>query len=175
LPPPGTGIVHAGAFSLTSRLAEAYSDRTLVQSHCSSSATIIAFVVITPVPRSTWPMRIVTVSSGPIVSHALISGTCASRTLGPRRQVSRDDGLRLAGRHQNRGPSAADDGGGRQELAAIDLECAVGVFMRRWPVSVAAHDVSSPRPFDDAQGRTGKVEVRLGAHAGGAVNRLAHA
>jgi len=47
-PLPGTASVHAGAFSLASRLAEAYWGRTFVQSHCSSSHTIIAFDVQTP-------------------------------------------------------------------------------------------------------------------------------
>jgi hypothetical protein len=47
----------------------------LLQSHCSSSATIIGHEVNTPVPISVCPTRIVTVSSGAIVSHALISGT----------------------------------------------------------------------------------------------------
>ncbi len=70
---------HAGAFSRTLRLADAYSTRTLFQSHWSSSVTIMAFAVSTPVPISVWLMRIVTVSSGAIVSQALISGTCASR------------------------------------------------------------------------------------------------
>src|SRR6516164_475317 len=74
-PLPGTGRVHAGAFSLALRLAEAYSARTLLQSHWSSSAIIIGHVVNTPVPISLWPTRMVTVSSGAIVSHALISGS----------------------------------------------------------------------------------------------------
>src|SRR5918996_5888458 len=70
---------HAGAFSRTLRLADAYSTRTLFQSHWSSSATIIAFEVSTPVPISVWLMRMVTVSSGAMVIQALSSGTMASR------------------------------------------------------------------------------------------------
>ena len=60
------------------RCGEAYSARTLLQSHCSSSATIIGQEVKTPVPISVCATRIVTVSSGAIVSQALISGTMAS-------------------------------------------------------------------------------------------------
>src|SRR6266540_2900150 len=82
LPLPGTGIVHAGAFSLKSRFADAYSDRTFFQSHCSSSATIIGQFVNTPWPISHWPTRMVTVSSGAIVIQALISGAVASRYQG---------------------------------------------------------------------------------------------
>src|SRR6516225_1106659 len=78
-PLPGTGRVHAGAFSLALRLAEAYSARTLLQSHSSSSAIIIGHVVNTPVPISLCATRIVTVSSGAIVSHALISGSLEPR------------------------------------------------------------------------------------------------
>src|SRR5712691_6374793 len=78
-PLPGTFNVHSGAFSLKSRLADAYSDLTLLQSHCSSSATIIALHVNTPVPISVCPIRMVTLSSGAIAIHALISGTLASR------------------------------------------------------------------------------------------------
>src|SRR5437867_12184084 len=81
-PVPGTFKVHSGAFSLKSRLADAYSARTFFQSHWSSSATIIGFAVNTPVPSSVWPTRIVTVSSGAIVIQALISGTVASRYQG---------------------------------------------------------------------------------------------
>src|SRR5213593_1887847 len=81
-PLPGTFKVHSGAFSLASRLAEAYSARTFFQSHWSSSATIIGFAVNTPVPSSVWPTRMVTVSSGAMVIHALISGTVASRYQG---------------------------------------------------------------------------------------------
>ena len=66
---------------------------TFVQSHCSSSATIIGQLVNTPCPISFWPTRIVTVSSGAIVIQALISGTMASwykarpRNLPPPRPV----------------------------------------------------------------------------------------
>src|SRR5437660_3051264 len=81
-PLPGTFSVHSGAFSLASRLADAYSARTFFQSHWSSSATIIGFAVNTPVPSSVWPTRMVTVSSGAIVIQALISGTAASRYQG---------------------------------------------------------------------------------------------
>ncbi len=63
-PLPGTFSVHAGAFSRASRFAEAYCGRTLLQSHCSSSHTIIALEVQTPWPSSVCAMRIVTVSSG---------------------------------------------------------------------------------------------------------------
>src|SRR5207248_2224897 len=77
-----TVTVHSGAFSLKSRLADAYSARTFFQSHWSSSATIIGFAVKTPVPSSVWPTRMVTVSSGAIVIQALISGTVASRYQG---------------------------------------------------------------------------------------------
>ncbi len=48
----GAFRAHAGAFSLTLRLADACSTRTLLQSHWSSSATSIAFEVNTPVPIS---------------------------------------------------------------------------------------------------------------------------
>src|SRR4030095_8527315 len=78
----GALSVQAGAFSLASRFADANSARTLLQSHCSSSATIIGLAVNTPVPMSLWPTRIVTVSSGAIVIHALISGTIGSRYQG---------------------------------------------------------------------------------------------
>src|SRR5439155_10572132 len=81
-PLPGTFSVHSGAFSLASRLADAYSARTFFQSHWSSSATIIGLAVNTPVPSSVWPTRMVTVSSGAIVIQALISGTDASRYQG---------------------------------------------------------------------------------------------
>ena len=70
--------VHAGAFSRASRLAEAYCGRTFVQSHCSSSHTIIALEVQTPWPSSVWAMRIVTVSSGAITIQALTSGVAGS-------------------------------------------------------------------------------------------------
>src|SRR5262245_23412864 len=81
-PFPGTFNVHSGAFSFTSRFADAYSARTFFQSHWSSSATIIGFTVSVPVPSSVWPTRMVTVSSGAIVIQALISGTAASRYQG---------------------------------------------------------------------------------------------
>src|SRR5438034_8436959 len=81
-PLPGIFSVHSGAFSFTSRLADAYSARTFFQSHWSSSATIIGFTVSVPVPSSVWPTRMVTVSSGAIVIQALISGTIASRYQG---------------------------------------------------------------------------------------------
>ena len=47
-PLPGTFNVHSGAFSRASRLADAYCGRTLLQSHCNSSHTIMAFEVQTP-------------------------------------------------------------------------------------------------------------------------------
>ncbi len=75
----GATRAHGCTFSRTLRLADAYSTRTLFQSQWSSSATIMAFEVSTPVPISVWLMRMVTVSSGAIVIHALISGTSASR------------------------------------------------------------------------------------------------
>src|SRR6516162_6190759 len=81
-PPPGTSSVQAGAFSTTLRWGEAYSARTLLQSHCSSSATIMGQEVSTPVPISVCATRTVTVSSGAIVNQALISGTMASRYQG---------------------------------------------------------------------------------------------
>src|SRR5438132_4343735 len=81
-PLPGTFNVHSGAFSFTSRLADAYSARTFFQSHWSPWATIIGFAVNAPVPSSVWPTRMVTVSSGAIVIQALISGTVASRYQG---------------------------------------------------------------------------------------------
>ena len=52
----------------------ANSVRTLLQSHSSSSATSIARAVSTPCPISDLAIRIVTVSSGPITSQAVISG-----------------------------------------------------------------------------------------------------
>src|SRR6516165_2772145 len=81
-PPPGIGKVHSGAFSTTLRWGEAYSALTLLQSHWSSSATIIGQDVNTPVPISVCATRTVTVSSGAIVSQALSSGTIASRYQG---------------------------------------------------------------------------------------------
>src|ERR1700709_1936347 len=67
--------VHAGAISWPSRLAEAYCGRTLLQSHCSSSHTIMALEVHTPWPSSVWAMRTVTVSSGATTTQALTSST----------------------------------------------------------------------------------------------------
>src|SRR5439155_13892489 len=81
-PPPGTFKVHSGARSVALRWGEAYSARTLLQSHCSSSATIMGHEVNTPVPISVWATRMVTLSSGAMVSQALISGTMASRYQG---------------------------------------------------------------------------------------------
>ena len=77
-PLPGTFSVHAGAFSRASRLADAYCGRTLLQSHCSSSHTIMAFEVQTPWPSSVCAMRIVTVSSGAMTIQALISRVAGS-------------------------------------------------------------------------------------------------
>jgi len=70
--------VHSGAFSRASRFADAYCGRTFVQSHCSSSHTIMALDVQTPWPSSVWAMRIVTVSSGAITIQALTSGVAGS-------------------------------------------------------------------------------------------------
>ena len=47
-PLPMTLSVHSGAISRPSRLTDAYCGRTLLQSHCSSSATIMALEVQTP-------------------------------------------------------------------------------------------------------------------------------
>src|SRR5262245_27868047 len=77
-PLPGTLSVQSGAISRASRFADAYCERTLPQSHCNSSQTIIAFDVHTPWPSSVCAMRIVTVSSGAITIHALISGAVGS-------------------------------------------------------------------------------------------------
>src|SRR5678815_2135161 len=77
-PLPGTFRVHSGAFSRASRLAEAYWGRTFAQSHCSSSATIIAFEVHTPCPSSVCAIRIVTVSSGATTIQALTSGVAGA-------------------------------------------------------------------------------------------------
>src|SRR5712672_2516815 len=74
-PLPITSSVHSGAISWPSRLADAYCGRTLLQSHCSSSATIMALEVHTPCPSSVWAMRIVTVSSGATTTQALTSLT----------------------------------------------------------------------------------------------------
>src|SRR5215831_2067256 len=77
-PLPMTLSVHSGAISFPSRLAEAYCGRTLLQSHCNSSHTIMALEVHTPWPSSVWAMRIVTVSSGATTTQALISLTVGS-------------------------------------------------------------------------------------------------
>ncbi len=77
-PLPMTSRVHSGAISRPSRLTEAYCGRTLLQSHCSSSHTIMALEVQTPWPSSVWAMRIVTVSSGATTTQALISSTAGS-------------------------------------------------------------------------------------------------
>src|SRR5262249_60327343 len=60
-------------------VVEACSSRAVLQSHSSSSAIIIGRVVNTPVPISLCATRSVTVSSGAIVSHALISGSWEPR------------------------------------------------------------------------------------------------
>src|SRR5271168_4075423 len=60
-------------FSRTLRLNEAYSERTLVQSQPSSSATIIGMAVSTPSPISDLAQRMVTVSSGSMTIQALTS------------------------------------------------------------------------------------------------------
>src|SRR5688572_27403375 len=77
-PFPGTFNIHSGAFSRASRLADAYCGRTLLQSHWSSSQTIIALDVHTPWPSSVCAMRMVTVSSGAMTIHALISRVAGS-------------------------------------------------------------------------------------------------
>src|SRR5258705_7898565 len=77
-PCPITFKVHSGARSRASRFADAYCGRTLVQSHCNSSQTIMALDVQTPWPSSVCPIRIVTVSSGEMTIHALISGVAGS-------------------------------------------------------------------------------------------------
>src|SRR5262249_8910370 len=77
-PLPGAFSVHSGAFSRASRFADAYCGRTLFQSHCNSSATIMALDVQTPWPSSDWPILMVTVSSGAMTIHALISGVAES-------------------------------------------------------------------------------------------------
>src|SRR4029453_2703013 len=77
-PLPGTLSVHSGAFSRASRLADAYCGRTFDQSHCNSSATIMALEVQTPCPTSVCAIRIVTVSSGAITIHALTSRVVGS-------------------------------------------------------------------------------------------------
>jgi hypothetical protein len=51
-PLPGTLSVQFGAISRASRLADAYCGRTLLQSHCNSSATIMALEVHTPYPEA---------------------------------------------------------------------------------------------------------------------------
>src|ERR1700744_4406644 len=63
------------------RLGEAYSDRTLVQSQPSSSATIIGIEVSTPSPISALAQRMVTVSSGSMTIQALTSPAAAAWSL----------------------------------------------------------------------------------------------
>src|ERR1700757_2953566 len=82
LAPPRAFSGHFGGLSAPPRWGGGYSALTLLQSHWSSSATIIGLEVKTPVPISVCATRIVTVSSGAIVSQALISGTIASRYQG---------------------------------------------------------------------------------------------
>src|ERR1700733_8927986 len=65
-------------FSRILRLAEAYSERTLVQSQPSSSATIIGMEVSTPSPISALAQRMVTVSSGSMTIQALTSPAVGS-------------------------------------------------------------------------------------------------
>ena len=91
-PLPITFSVHSGAFSRASRFADAYCGRTLLQSHCNSSQTIMALEVQTPWPSSVCAIRIVTVSSGEMTIQALISGVaesaerCACARAAPRSQ-----------------------------------------------------------------------------------------
>src|SRR5579859_6840379 len=73
------------------RLAEAYSERTLVQSQPSSSATIIGIEVSTPSPISDLAQRIVTVSSGSMTIQALTSpaaGTASFQGAPPAREAA---------------------------------------------------------------------------------------
>src|SRR6202040_2739029 len=77
-PLPMTWRVHSGAISRPSRLTDAYCGRTLLQSHCSSSHTMMALEVHTPWPSSVWAIRTVTVSSGATTTQALISSTAGS-------------------------------------------------------------------------------------------------
>src|SRR5271168_3513407 len=67
-------------FSRRLRFAEAYSERTLVQSQPNSSATIIGIEVSTPSPISALAQRMVTLSSGSMTIQALTSpaGAAAS-------------------------------------------------------------------------------------------------
>src|SRR5881396_1892014 len=62
-----------------------YSVFTFDQSHSSSSATICARPVSVPCPISERAMRMTTVSSGRMTTHAVTSGepSCARTTLGP--------------------------------------------------------------------------------------------
>jgi hypothetical protein len=65
-------------------LAEAYSARTLLQSHSSSSATIIGRDVYTPCPISDCERRMVTLPSGAIRSQALSTAAPAASAVVPR-------------------------------------------------------------------------------------------
>src|SRR5712691_7443010 len=163
LPPPGTFSVHSGSFSLTSRLADAYSVRTLVQSHCSSSATIIALVVKMPVPRSTFWIRIVTVSSGPIVSHALISGTTGSRY----------HGSALVARSVEMSAASACRGG--IQKPSIMPPPTTAVVVRNWRRSTSRLPAGASS-FDGLSVLLLMMSVLRdsGAHPRGAMNRLAN-
>ena len=105
--------VQSGAISRASRFADAYCGRTLLQSHWSSSQTIIAFDVQTPWPSSVCAMRIVTVSSGAITIHALISG--AAGLLVPRAAPRGGRGLAGA-RRARRQPEAEHERAGRGRM-----------------------------------------------------------
>src|SRR5712691_10491815 len=163
-PFPGTFNVHSGAFSLKSRLADAYSDRTLLQSHCSSSATIIALQVKTPVPISVCPIRMVTVSSGAIVIHALISGTVASRYHG-----CATTGV----------PAAFTVSRSTEKPSTIPPPTTAAVVRnsRRSMSTVPSRSssLSGLFVFMSCSPRAQMVKTPLRAHAGGAMNRLADA
>lgn len=62
-------------------MAEAYSARTLVQSHANSSATIIGSDVKMPSPISDWATRITTLSSGSMRIQAFTSLASAGAAL----------------------------------------------------------------------------------------------
>ena len=108
--------VHSGAISRPSRLADAYCGRTLLQSHCSSSHTIMALEVHTPWPSSVWAMRTVTVSSGATTTQALTSSTAGSTA------HAAPSGLMILRRSALRHPEADNEragcsSGGGQKIA----------------------------------------------------------
>ncbi len=116
-PAPMTFSVQAGAFSRASRFADAYCGRTLLQSHCSSSQTIMALEVQTPCPSSVCAIRIVTVSSGAMTIQALTSGVAGS--------AYQDADRRRLRARPRRQPEAQHEGAlgrgdDRQKLSTID-------------------------------------------------------